>query len=139
MPSTPARHAPSAINARISRETQASLTYFRAHPGEIDDRLDELDEEWDLERAIQAHAAGVAIFGLAMSVLGGRRWFVLPAAASGTLLQQAVHGWCPQLPVFRRLGFRTAQEIEDERHALLALRDETPARAKPARGRAAAD
>jgi hypothetical protein len=133
------RLMPSAISQRVRRGTQASLAYFREHPREIDDRLAELDEEWDIERAIEAHAAGVAIFGLVMAVLGGRRWFVLPAAASGTLLQHAIEGWCPQLPVFRRLGFRTAQEIEDERQALRALRDEAPARSRSARGRAAAD
>jgi len=38
------------------------------------------------------------------------------------LLQHAVQGWCPPLPVLRRLGFRTAREIEVERNALKALR-----------------
>jgi len=38
------------------------------------------------------------------------------------LLQHAVQGWCPPLPVFRRLGVRTADEINDERVALKAVR-----------------
>ena len=41
---------------------------------------------------------------------------------AGFLLQHAVQGWCPPLPVFRRLGFRTQTEIEEERYALKALR-----------------
>ena len=30
--------------------------------------------------------------------------------------------WCPPLPLVRRLGIRTLAEIEQERHALKALR-----------------
>jgi hypothetical protein len=38
------------------------------------------------------------------------------------LFQHAIQGWCPPVPVLRRLGFRTANEIEQERTALKALR-----------------
>ena len=51
-----------------------------------------------------------------------RRLFVLPALVAGFLLQHAVQGWCPPVPLFRRLGFRTQPEIEQERYALKALR-----------------
>jgi len=33
-----------------------------------------------------------------------------------------LQGWCPPLPVLRRLGFRTAFEIDYDRYALKALR-----------------
>ena len=33
-------------------------------------------------------------------------------------MQHALQGWCPPLPVLRRLGFRTQNEIERERYAL---------------------
>lgn len=46
----------------------------------------------------------------------------MPAVVAGFLLQHALQGWCPPLPVFRRLGFRTQAEIERERYALKALR-----------------
>jgi len=38
------------------------------------------------------------------------------------LFQHAVQGWCPPIPVLRRLGVRTSREIELERIALKALR-----------------
>ena len=59
------------------------------------------------------------------------------------LLQHALQGWCPPLPLFRRLGVRTAREIARERYALQALRgdfDDVPAPAAapvPERVRAA--
>ena len=40
----------------------------------------------------------------------------------GFLLQHAVQGWCPPLPIFRRGGVRTQAEIEQERYALKAIR-----------------
>jgi hypothetical protein len=51
-----------------------------------------------------------------------RRFLVLPVAVTAFLLQHALQGWCPPVPVFRRLGVRTAAEIDRERYALKALR-----------------
>ena len=38
------------------------------------------------------------------------------------VLQHALQGWCPPVPLFRRLGFRTEAEINQERYALKVLR-----------------
>ena len=64
----------------------------------------------------------MALVGLGLGTFVDRRFYLLPAAVAGFLLQHAVQGWCPPLPVFRRLGVRTAYEIEEERYALKALR-----------------
>jgi len=47
---------------------------------------------------------------------------VLPFLVSAFLLQHAIQGWCPPVPILRRLGFRTADEINRERYALKVLR-----------------
>ena len=60
--------------------------------------------------------------GLALGAFVDRRWFIFPAAIAGFLLQHAIQGWCPPVPLFRRMGIRTAHEIQQERHALKALR-----------------
>ncbi len=85
-------------------------------------RLTELDQEWDVERALEANAATAALLGLTLGATVDRKWFLFPAFVAGFLLQHAVFGWCPPLPVMRRLGFRTRCEIEQERYALKALR-----------------
>ena len=41
---------------------------------------------------------------------------------AGFLLQHAVQGWCRPVPIFRRLGIRTASEIDAERYALRMIR-----------------
>lgn len=53
---------------------------------------------------------------------GDPYWLVLPALVTAFLFQHAVQGWCPPVPVLRRLGFRTVYEIEQEKQALKALR-----------------
>jgi hypothetical protein len=110
------------INRRIRQDIACSVQYYAEHKGQIAQRLRELDEEWDIERAIEANAAALAFIGTVMGVTRNRGWLVLPALVSGFLFQHAVQGWCPPVPVLRRLGFRTAYEIEEERQALKALR-----------------
>jgi len=51
-----------------------------------------------------------------------RRFALVPLVVGGFLLQHALQGWCPPLPIFRRYGVRTQTEIDYERYALKALR-----------------
>lgn len=111
------------INRRIRRQTDATVRYFAARPHEIGRRLKELDEEWNIERALEANASALALAGTSLAlVTRNRAWLALPFAVTTFLLQHAVQGWCPPLPVLRRLGFRTAREINEERAALKAMR-----------------
>ena len=108
---------------RIRRQTEANVAYFgKGGPQVIGERLRELDREWDVERLLEANAATIALTGLCLGTLVNRRWFLLPAIVAGFLLQHAIQGWCPPIPVFRRLGMRVQTEIEEERYALKAIR-----------------
>jgi hypothetical protein len=111
------------INSRLHKETEERVAYYAALGTDaINGRLAELDREWDIERALEANAAVAVIVGVALGITVNRRWFLFPAVVGGFLLQHAVQGWCPPLPILRRLGFRTAEEIAWERYALKALR-----------------
>jgi hypothetical protein len=84
-------------------------------------RIAQLDNEWDVEPALEANAATAMLVGLGLGLVSRRlRW--IPALVAGFLLQHALEGWCPPVPIMRRLGFRTASEIARERYALKALR-----------------
>jgi hypothetical protein len=109
------------LNRRVQAEILNRVRYYSGNRSEIPKRLRELENEWDIERAIEANAATLALLGV---VLGARnrRWLTLPMLVSGFLLQHAVQGWCPPVPILRQLGFRTSYEIEEERQALKALR-----------------
>ncbi len=111
------------VNEQIRRQTEQNVERFGASgPGEISDRLAQLEREWDIERAIEANAAVASLVGLTLGATVSRKFFVLPAVVAGFLLQHALQGWCPPVPVMRRLGFRTQTEIDQERYALKALR-----------------
>ncbi len=115
-------HTSEDVNERIRALTRASIAYYSEHPEEIERRLRFLDEEWDVERVLEANAAGLALSGTVLGIFADRKFLVLPLAVTAFLLQHAVQGWCPPLPVLRRLGIRTAREIEAERYALKAIR-----------------
>jgi hypothetical protein len=117
------QHTSSIVNDRIQGKTLHDVSrYFGADPVFIDERIQELEREWDIERTLEANAATVALAGLVLGVAVDRRFLALPAAVSVFLLQHALQGWCPPLPLFRRLGIRTAREIHDEIIALRILR-----------------
>jgi hypothetical protein len=126
IPNTPDRvpaHTPPEYNQRIRRSTQANvMRYARQGRQAIDRRLAELDREWDIERLLEANASTLVVVGCALGAFVSRKFFVLPALVGGFLLQHAIQGWCPPVPVFRRLGVRTQREIDEERFALKALR-----------------
>jgi hypothetical protein len=71
---------------------------------------------------LEAHAAAISLIGLGFGRFADRRWYLLPTVAVAFLFQQAIQGWCLPITLFRRLGIRTAQEIDYERYALKALR-----------------
>ncbi len=115
-------HTADHVNDRIQSETLARIERLARDPDDIEPRLRALDREWDVERVLETNAATLSLLGLGLAIGGRRGWLALPVAVSGFLLQHGLQGWCPPLPVLRRLGVRTAREIEAERHALLMLR-----------------
>ena len=112
------------VNRQIERRTAENVAACAELGREaIDQRLAELDEEWDVERTLETMAPAFTLFGLGMSIVRRRsRWLGLPMLVQSFFLQHAIQGWCPPLAVLRRLGFRTAGEIDAERNALKALR-----------------
>jgi hypothetical protein len=116
------RHTSPAINEQIRRQTEKRVRSYAARPADIPQRPQELDQEWDIERAIEANASALAFGGVLLAATADKRWLLLPAAVTAFLFQHAIQGWCPPVPILRRLGFRTIYEIEQERNALKALR-----------------
>jgi hypothetical protein len=125
-------NTPAEINRKRQAEIQASLRYHAVRPREIPARLAELDREWDMERALQANAAAVSLGGLLLAALVDRRFIAVPAMVAGFLGQHAVQGWCPPVPLLRRLGFRTSAEICEERCGLKMLAGEYRTFGEPA-------
>lgn len=123
-------HTAGPVNERIDRATRAQVAECTSQGRDaVVRRLTELDNEWDVDRALMANFAvvGGAAFSLGLLRYAStpplkprRTGFLAFFGVQMTfLLVHAVAGWCPPLPVFRRLGVRTKGEIEAERRLLL--------------------
>lgn len=106
------------VNERIHQRTLSNVAWYVTHPGQIPIRLGELDQEWDVERAIATGAISLTLIGIAFACLFDVRWVLLSLLVQLFFLQHAFQGWCPPLPLVRRLGFRTELEIQFERNQL---------------------
>ena len=111
-----------AVNQRTAHQMRANVAYYAAHPEQIDQRLRELDAEWDIERWLELNSSVLTLAGLTLAVVHSRKWLLLPLVVQGFFLQHGIEGYCPPLPIFRRAGVRTEGEIEAERQALKSLR-----------------
>lgn len=117
------RHTSVRSNRRIDATIAETIyRYAGRTEGAIAARIDQLEREWDIERVLQAHAATLALAAAGLGGLVNRRWLAATGGILGFLLMHATQGWCPPLPVFRRLGVRTRGEIEKEKFALRFLR-----------------
>lgn len=116
------RHTAEHVNEEIDRTTNINiLHYSNDDRADIIRRINELDVEWDVERALEVNASALVFTGTLLGMTINRKWLALPAIVSFFLLQHGVQGWCLPLPALRRLGFRTRGEIDREKYALKAL------------------
>lgn len=117
------------INALNNQRIDKNLErYSMAGNFAIDRRLDRLDREWTTERLIELEAPIMISFGSVVAYFFGRRWIFLPFFSASMLLLHGVQGWYPLLPLFRRLGFRSQNEILKERRGLLSIRNNSSER-----------
>ena len=107
---------------KIEHHIYENIMKYYHDSDEINERLEEINKEWDVERTLELSAALAGITGTVLGLSTDRKWLILPIAASVFLIQQAMNGWCPPLPLFRWLGVRTRKEIDKEKYALKAVR-----------------
>jgi len=118
------KHTAQHVNSRIQREIQERVSEFESSQDaeSITRKLKELDREWDTERALQTNFAIFSMLGLVLANTVSKRWLALALGVPAFMIQHSLQGWCPPLPVMRRIGLRTSREINEERFALKALR-----------------
>jgi hypothetical protein len=111
------------VNERIDRQIERNVGYYATQSKEaISERIEELEDEWDVDRLLARNAAVIALSGTMLGALFNRGWLIIPLAVTSFLWHHMQKGWCPPLPVMRRMGVRTLREIECEIFALKVLR-----------------
>jgi hypothetical protein len=107
----------------IDREIESRIQFYATQSkGAISARIEELEREWDIERIIETNASALALTGLTLGVTVNKKWLWLTGGVLAFLFQHAIQGWCPPIPLLRRAGVRTREEIDLEKFALKALR-----------------
>src|SRR5256714_7319931 len=116
-------HTGEKVNDRIGKRTERHIVQAAGSPdAAISRRIDALEREWDVERYLETNASAIAFSGVALGLLVNKKFFAVPLIVLPFLFQHAVQGWCPPIPLFRRLGIRTRKEIDAEKYALKAVR-----------------
>ncbi|MGZ3787891.1 MAG: hypothetical protein ACXVLQ_05175 [Bacteriovorax sp.] len=114
-------NSPKILNKKIDQRTESLLQQtINDGPIAIHQRLNALDREWDIDRAIILFFSGMALLQLAMMAnKNSKKQFWAPLLQAPFLFLYASLGWSPPVPLLRKLGFRTRFEIEEEREILL--------------------
>jgi hypothetical protein len=118
------KHTSSRANQKIDRATQESLDERAYSPDAMRARLAELEGEWNIDRALMLNFAVLGGLSAAMAMRSIHRgkglgaWAGVFATQIAFLAHHAIRRWCPPMPVFRRLGFRSEREIDAERAGL---------------------
>ncbi len=117
-------HTARKISRQIEQKTLANLRKYRhASYEEITLRLKELDREWDTERVIEANDGFLILLSTIQGAASRKPfWSVLTGVTAFFLAQHAFQGWCLLIPLIRRMGIRTPEEINREKMALKYLR-----------------
>jgi hypothetical protein len=110
------------INHKIDSQIEERIRFYATQPRDaISSRIEELDQEKDIERYLETNAAAIALGGIVLGLVR-KKWLLLSATVLGFMLQHATKGWCPPVPLLRKMGIRTRREIDREKYALKILR-----------------
>lgn len=110
-------------NAEIRNQTIRNLNIFKnCNESEMTERIRKLNEEWDTERVLEVNAALLIMLSSYLGIKTSRLWFLITGTVAVFMLQHAFLGWCPPMPIIRKWGVRTAEEISAEKVALKLMR-----------------
>lgn len=114
---------PNSINDEIENQIRENIRHhIQADRATLSQRIAELEKEWYMDRMLITNASALAGIGVALAATVHKKWLILPGVVLTFLLQHGLQGWCPPLPLFRKLGVRSFKEIDRERFALKYLR-----------------
>lgn len=117
-------HTNNQVNQNIREKAVCRINIYKdSNEAVLSDKIEKLNHEWDTERFLEANAASIVLLSSIMGFKKKKRcWVLLTGAVGFFLLQHALQGWCPPLPVIRSLGVRTAEEINHEKTIIKLLR-----------------
>ncbi len=111
------------INAEIRSKILRSLNILKKNnEPQISERIKKLNMEWDTERVLETDAAVMIILSSYLGRKTSGKWNYVTLIIGCCVLLHALQGWCPSLPIIRKWGVRTEDEINLEKMALKIMR-----------------
>jgi hypothetical protein len=108
---------------RVEEEIERNVACYAGQSDEvIGERIEELKQEWSINRYLQANVAAVGLLGAILGLTVNRKFALLTAIAFGSFLVHGVRGWDPRIQTLRKMGIRTRSEIDREIYALKVMR-----------------
>ena len=108
---------------KIDKKIRDQIIHYASQPKEvISRRIFELEREWDIERVLETNASSIGLASLIWGITVNKKCLAITGTVLGFLLLHSIQGWCPPLPILRKLGVRTRREIDRELFALKVLR-----------------
>lgn len=107
------------VNQEIESKILSNLKKYEGRSNsDITERIAELEREWSIERWLELNASSLAFIGVVLAWLINIYWLILPGVVLPFLAIHALQGWCPPLPIMRRMSIRTRREIDWEKFSL---------------------
>ena len=110
------------VNEKIDRKTIENINKYSKSPDQIQVRIFKLHKEWDIERFLEMNSSFFSFVGVMLGYFIHLYWLFIPMVILPLLFLHSIQGWCPPLPILRRLNVRTQTEIDHEIMALKILR-----------------
>jgi hypothetical protein len=111
-----------ALNKKANEKTQNNIVHYANETDSvIQQRIAQLDREWDMERLLALNASAIIATGLVLGSRVNKKWFLLSGIVTSFLTMHAIQGWCPPVPLFRAFGVRTRMEIDKEKYGLMEI------------------
>jgi hypothetical protein len=108
---------------KIDEQIEHNVAFYASQPDEvIAERIRELQQEWSINRFLQAKVAAMGLLGGLLGFSVSKKWALLTIGGFGLLLFHGLRGWDPRITPLRRFGLRTRSEIDRELYALKAAR-----------------
>lgn len=113
------------VASPLNRLTEHNIhVYSMQSRDAINRHIQELENEWSIERIIETAASVLAIVGIALGTFASPWFLILPAIICTFFLAHAVFRFCPALSMLQNRSTRTNCQINSETFAMKAMRSD---------------
>ncbi len=107
-------HTRTSDNVLIAVEAIARVkNHFNSPPSVITESIEKLESQWDIERVLEFNASALSLISFVLAwYLHSWKPLLFAFAIAFFLLQHAIQGWCPPVPIFRSMVITSIEQTQ---------------------------